>query len=69
LRHRIFHEFQLLWNKDDTVAAAAVVVVVINIQTLQRRASERNFFFQRIAMEKKFPKDCRGNFFPKGFDQ
>jgi len=56
----------------DTVAAAAaaaVVVVVMSIQTLQRRASQRKKKFQRIAKEKNFPKDCRGNFFPKGFDQ
>jgi hypothetical protein len=49
----------------DTVAA----VVVISIQTLQRRASQRKNICQRIAKENNFPKDCRGNFFPKGFDQ
>jgi hypothetical protein len=51
----------------DTAAAAAAVVM--SIQTLQRRASQWKKNFQRIAKEKNFPKDCRGNFFPKGFDQ
>jgi hypothetical protein len=54
---------------DTVAAAAAAAVAVISIQTLQRRASQRKNICQRIAKENNFPKDCRGNFFPKGFDQ